>query len=87
MQSFINTETGVSFQFECCGQDESVLAPAPHGGKNMVYGHKVYVGDVIGQGWRHALVLGGVAYVIVDERETDGRSWFVSEKWPIKRSV
>ena len=72
------------FQFERVDHGESVLAPPPHGWRNMVYGHKVYVGDVVGQGWRHAVVLNSVAYVIVDEREEDGRTWWVAEKWPIQ---
>ena len=83
MKSFKHKETGKVFQFERVGHGESVLAPPPHGGKNMVYGHKVYVGDVVGQGWRHAVVLASVAYVITDEIERDGRTWWVSEKWPI----
>ena len=87
MNSFTNTETGVTFQYERCDHGESVLAPPPHGGRNMVYGHKVYVGDTIGFGWRHAVVLAGVVYIITDEREEDGRTWFVSEKWKIKNHI
>lgn len=87
MKAFTHSETDVRFLYEAMPDGETVLAPPPHGGTNMVYRHKLYVGDVVGQGWRHALVLGHVAYVIVDECEEDGRTWWVTEKWPIKRHI
>lgn len=85
MHVFKHKETGVHFEYESCGDCESILAPPPHGGKNVVYRHKVFVSDFHGQGWRHALVLGHVAYVVTDEREADGNTWWITEKWPIQK--
>jgi hypothetical protein len=52
----------------------------------MAYTHKVYLNnEVHGQGWRHAIVRGSVAYVIIDERECDGMTFLVAERWPITR--
>ena len=68
---FIHKETGAMFEYDHAGAD-TVLAPPPHGGRNMAYTHRVHLNnDLHGQGWRHALVRGGVAYVITDEHEDD----------------
>lgn len=83
MSSFKHADTGVYFDYGDAGTD-TILAPPPHGGRNVTYPHKVYLNnEVHGQGWRHALVKRGVAYVVVDERESDGVSWNVIERWPI----
>ena len=82
---FTHAETDVGFYYDVCDGD-SVLAPPPHGGQNMVYNHKIYLNnEVHGSGWRHAIVRRHVAYVVVDEVEYDGRTMWVTEKWPIKR--
>ena len=87
MSNFKHAETGVFFDYGDADRD-AILAPPPHGGRNVIYPHKVYLNsEVHGQGWRHALVKGGVAYVIIDERESDGVSWLVSQRWPIKSHV
>jgi hypothetical protein len=82
---FTHKETGAMFEYDHAGAD-TVLAPPPHGGRNMAYTHRVHLNnDLHGQGWRHALVRGGVAYVITDEREDDGTTFLVAERWPITR--
>jgi hypothetical protein len=84
---FTNTETDVRFEYD--DDVQSVLAPPPHGGRNMVYPHRIHLesekASGHGQGWRHALVMGTRAYVITDEREEDGRTWWVVECWKIKK--
>lgn len=97
MQSFTHKETGKTFYYERLPingpGEEAVLAPPPHGGKDMVYGQRIFVDDLgaccrsygeYGQGWRYGVVLTTVAYVIVDEREVDGRHFWVTERWPIR---
>lgn len=87
MPSFKHADTGVFFDYHDARSD-AILAPPPHGGRNVVYPHKVYLNnEVHGQGWRHALVKGGVAYVITDERESDGMTWLVAERWSITSHV
>lgn len=87
MPSFKHADTGVFFDYDDARGD-AILAPPPHGGRTVVYPHKVYLNnEVHGQGWRHALVKGGVAYVITDERESDGMTWLVSERWSITSHV
>jgi hypothetical protein len=80
---FTHKDTGAMFEYDHAGAD-IVLAAPPHGGPNMAYTHKVYLNnEVHGQGWRHAIVRGSVAYVITDERECDGMTFLVAERWPI----
>ena len=88
MPSFKHADTGVFFDYDdACGGD-IVLAPPPHGGGNVTYPHVVYLkNEVHGQGWRHALVKRGVAYVITDERESDGVVWNIIERWDISSHV
>lgn len=87
MPSFKHADTNVFFDYDDARSD-AILAPPPHGGPNVVYPHKVYLNnEVSGQGWRHALVRKGVAYVITDERESDGVVWLVSERWSINSHV
>jgi len=87
MPSFKHAETGVHFDYGDAGPD-TILAPPAHGGRNVTYPHKVYLSnEVHGQGWRHALVKRGVAYVVVDEREDNGTVWNVIERWSISSHV
>lgn len=81
---FTHATTGKTFYYDM--NPEPVLAAPPHGGRNMVYNHRIHLeNDIGGQGWRYALVMGTRAYVITDERECDGRTWWVTEKWDIKK--
>lgn len=78
---FVEEEFGHTFEYST--HDEFLMSPLAHGGKNVNFPHRVWVGGTVNDsGWRHALVKGTVAHVIVDERE-DG-SWTI-EKWKIKR--
>jgi hypothetical protein len=63
--------------FEYSQNDELVLAPPAHGGKNMEFPHKVWVGD---GSYRHARVGKTVVHIITDETDI---GWVV-EKWYIK---
>ena len=82
---FVEKDTGNYFEYSL--NDEMVLAPPAHGGRNMVFPHKVWVGGegVCGmQGWRHAKVGKTVVHIITDE---DDRGWAVVEKWYLKKNV
>ena len=46
--------------------------------------HKIWVGDVIGQGYRYGIVKKTVAYIAVDEDEF---GLPVLEKWQLKKNV
>jgi hypothetical protein len=72
------TEKTYGKVFDYSAADEMILSPPAHGGRNVVFPHKIYVGPNNETRW--ALVKGNVAHVIVDERD-DG-SWIV-EKWDI----
>lgn len=65
--------------FEYSENTEMVLSPLAHGGKNVKFPHKIWVGP-LGE-YRYAFVKTHVAHVIVDEND-DG--WVV-EKWEIKQ--
>jgi len=67
--------------FEFSRNDVLVISPPAHGGKNVEFPHKVWVGnDYKNPQYRYAKVGKTVAHVIVDET-ADG--WVV-EKWDIK---
>lgn len=65
--------------FEYSTQEYLVLAPPAHGGKNMRFPHKIWVGS-LGE-YRTAKVMKTCAHVIVDENEF---GWVI-EKWNIKK--
>jgi len=46
--------------------------------------HKIWVGDVIGQGYRYGIVKKTVAYIAVDEDEF---GLPVLEKWQLKKNI
>ena len=64
--------------FEYALNDEVILSVLAHGGKNVRFPHKIFVGPNADQ--RYAFVKGTVAHVIVDETDF---GWIV-EKWDIK---
>jgi len=81
---FVEKDTGNYFEYSL--NDELVLAPPAHGGRNMEFPHKVWVGGegVCGQwGYRYAVVMKTRAYIAVDEDE-DGP---VVEKWYLKKNT
>lgn len=63
--------------FEYSKNDQIILAPPAHGGKNMQFKHKVWVGN--GE-YRYAHVGKTVVHIITDETNI---GWVV-EKWYIK---
>ena len=83
---FVEKDTGNYFEYSL-NDDEMVLAPPAHGGRNMTFPHKVWVGGegVCGmRGYRYAKVGKTVVHIITDEDEY-GRA--VVEKWNIKQNV
>jgi|SRR6056297_3055622 len=80
--AFTERDTGNYFEFS--ENPELKLAPPAHGGRNMEYPHRVWVGGggVCGMtGWRYANVGKTVVHIITDEDDC-GRA--VVEKWNIK---
>lgn len=73
---FVEDSHGRTFQYVAL--DEMALFPLAHGGKNVRYPHKLYVGE---RDWRYAYVKGKVAHVVVDETEL---GWKV-ERWVIRK--
>ena len=79
--SFVEKEVGNTFEYSL--NEELVLAPPAHGGRNMVFPHKVWVGGTVNdQGWRAAKVGKTVVHIITD---IDEHGWAVTEKWQIKK--
>ena len=79
--SFVECELGNSFVYSV--NDQLVLAPPAHGGRNTEYPHKVWVSATVNdQGWRAARVGKTVVHIITDE--IDAGRWVV-EKWKIKQ--
>jgi hypothetical protein len=76
--SFVERDCGHTFEFSQA--DEMILAPPAHGGKNMVYPHKVWVGP-LGE-YRYAKVGKTCVHIITDETDF---GWIV-QKWEIKNS-
>ena len=74
--SFHEKEFGKYFQYS--ENDEMILSPPAHGGKNVLFPHLIWVGN---QERRYALVLNSVAHVITDETAF---GWVV-DKWQIHR--
>jgi hypothetical protein len=74
--SFVEKDCGHTFEFS--RNDETILAPLAHGGKNVVYPHKVWVGP-LGE-YRYAKVGKTCIHVITDETDF---GWIV-QKWEIK---
>jgi hypothetical protein len=68
--AFVEKEVGNHFEFSLNDRDTWCDYP-----------HKIWVGDVVGQGYRYGTVKKTVAYVAVDE---DENGLPVVEKWSIK---
>ena len=78
---FVEKEFGNTFEYSL--NEELVLAPPAHGGRNMVFPHKVWVGGTVNdQGWRAAKVGKTVVHIITD---IDEHGFAVTEKWQIKK--
>lgn len=67
--------------FEYIDNEEFFLAPLAHGGKNVRYPHKIFVGPL--KETRYAFVKSNVAHVVTDELSKDGNTWFKVELWNI----
>lgn len=76
---FVEVSRGNTFEYSV-NDVGLILAPAAHGGKNIEYKHKIWVGPNAEE-FRFANVGKTVAHVIVDENENG----FVTEKWVIKQ--
>jgi hypothetical protein len=74
---FVEKTHGMTFEYS--ENSELILSPLAHGGKNVKFPHKIWVGP-LGE-FRYAFVKTHGAHVIVDETD-DG--WVV-EKWEIKQ--
>jgi|TARA_B100001094_G_scaffold331179_1_gene398636 hypothetical protein len=68
--AFVEKEVGNHFEFSLNDRDTWCDFP-----------HKIWVGDVVGQGYRYGTVKKTVAYIAVDEDEF---GLPVVEKWAIK---
>ena len=68
--AFVEKEMGNHFEFSLNDRDTWCDFP-----------HKIWVGDVVGQGYRYGTVKKTVAYIAVDE---DENGLPVVEKWSIK---
>jgi hypothetical protein len=68
--AFVEKEVGNHFEFSLNDRDTWCDFP-----------HKIWVGDVVGQGYRYGTVKKTVAYIAVDEDEV---GLPVVEKWAIK---
>jgi hypothetical protein len=80
---FVEKDYGNTFEYVEVDKDDWFLAPLAHGGRNVRYPHKIFVGP-LGE-TRYAFVKGSVAHVVTDETEKRGYPWFVVEKWNIKQ--
>jgi hypothetical protein len=81
---FTEKDYGKVFEYVDVDKDDFFLAPLAHGGKNVRYPHKIFVGP-LGE-TRYAFVKGSVAHVVIDETAVDGSSVYVVEKWNIKKN-
>ena len=71
------TERSHGRQFEYAENSDMTLFPLAHGGRNVRYPHKIFVGPE--RDYRYAFVKGTVAHVVIDETEL---GWKV-ERWDI----
>lgn len=81
---FTEKDYGNVFEYVDVDKDDFFLAPLAHGGKNVRYPHKIFVGP-LGE-TRYAFVKGSVAHVVIDETAVDGLPMYVVEKWDIKKN-
>ena len=76
--AFVEKDAGNTFEYSI--NDDSKTFGTD--GFMAMFAHKVWVGDVVGQGFRYANVKKTVAYVCVDEDEF---GLPVVEKWDLKK--
>jgi hypothetical protein len=74
---FVEKDFGKTFEY--IENQEMVLHPLAHSGKNVRFPHLIFVGPN-GTETRDAIVKGTVAHVVTDETD-DG---YIIEKWDIK---
>jgi hypothetical protein len=72
---FVEKEVGTYFEYSINNDPMSWCEDFPH---------KIWVGDVIGQGYRYGIVKKTVAYIAVDEDEF---GLPVLEKWQLKKNT
>ena len=75
--AFVEKEVGNTFEYSI---NEDRLTWDESGG----FTHKIWVGDVVGQGYRYGIVKKTVAYVAVDE---DDEGLPICEKWNLKKNT
>jgi hypothetical protein len=80
---FTEKQYGRTFDYVDVEKDDVFLAPLSHGGKNVRYPHKIFVGP--NAETRYAYVKNNVAHIVTDEVWGNGRSVYVVEKWDIKQ--
>lgn len=81
---FTEKEYGKVFEYMNVDEKDIFFSPLAHGGKNVRYPHKIFVGP-LGE-TRYAFVKGSVAHVVVNETSDYlGRSKFIIEKWNIRK--
>lgn len=80
---FTEAEFGKVFDYVNLPSDEVFLSPLAHGGKNVRFPHKIFVGP--NSETRYAYVKNSVAHVVTDEYVVDGEAHYIVEKWNIKR--
>ncbi len=62
--AFVEKEVGNHFEFSLNDRDTWCDFP-----------HKIWVGDIVGQGYRYGTVKKTVAYIAVDDEECGGPGW------------
>lgn len=79
---FTEATFGYLFDYVSVDKEDFFLAPLAHGGRNVRYPHKIFVGP-LGE-TRYAFVKGSVAHVVIDEVQFGDKIHYVVEKWDIK---
>lgn len=80
--SFVEKDHSKTFEYVENPNKEMVLHTPAHGGRLTQFPHLIYVGPL--QETRVALVKKTVAYVVTDEFESNGTTFYTIEKWIIK---
>ena len=80
--SFVERDYGHTFEYIDNPSKEMVLHVPAHGGKLQNFPHMIFTGPL--QETRVALVKKTVAYVVTDEFESNGTTFYTVEKWNIK---
>lgn len=80
--SFVEKDYGKTFEYIVNPSKDTSLHVPAHGGRLTQFPHLIYVGPL--QETRVALVRKTVAYVVTDEFESNGTTFYTVEKWIIK---